>query len=320
MAFTSAVNTSLLTTWLVKKFIPALENELQFQKFTTKAIIPAGQGKIARFNVFSNPPGTTGALTEGATLHDFPTTLNQITTLTTTGTDVTIAEYGEWIKVSNIQEYAAVKGSREELTKRMAYGGALCIDSLVRAQAATTTLDWYAQSSGYGTGTAAIPTTNSASTVIGAAQELRNNSAQGFSGISGHTDGNLAGIFSPKAETQMVTEGTTGRLTWAQAVTNVPGMQGQQRFVKGYMGEIYGVSCYRTQNFTQTTVTSLSDNNYLLADGGIGAVAFEDMDAKIIINDVNSPYKNANSIAWYAKFATGLIDSNRVIRLYTYAV
>jgi hypothetical protein len=86
------------------------------------------------------------------------------------------------------------------------------------------------------------------------------------------------------------------------------------------MGEVYGVMCYRTQNYDQTTVTSLADNNYLLADGGIGAVAFDDMKAKIVINDVNSPYKNVDSIAWHAYFGTGLIDSARVVRMYSNAV
>ena len=36
-----------------------------------------------------------------------------------------------------------------------------------------------------------------------------------------------------------------------------------------------------------------------------------------VINDVNSPYKNVNSIAWHAMFGVGLISGTRVIKLYT---
>jgi hypothetical protein len=98
------------------------------------------------------------------------------------------------------------------------------------------------------------------------------------------------------------------------------GRSGQERWVKGYTGEVYGTAVYKTQNYTQTVVTSTSDNNFVLAEGGIGAVAFEDMDAKIVINDVNSPYKNVDSIAWYAMFGTSKIANERIVRLYTNAV
>lgn len=323
MAFTTAINTSLLTTYLIKKFIPTLEAELQFQKFTTKAIIPEGQGKIGRFNVFSNPPGTSTALAEGSTSG------NEITTLTTTGTDCTIAEYGEFIKVPKLQKMAAVKGTMDQLAQRMAFGGALALDTLVRTQAATTTTAFYASTTDQlgGSTTAAIPGRGSAAAIMGATELIRNATVdgvrvggQGFTGVKGHTDGNFAAIVSPRCETQITTEGTTGRITWKDAVVNVPGADGQGRWVKGYVGSIYGTSVYRTQNYSQTTVTSLSDNNYVLAEGGLGAVAFEDMDAKIVINDVNSPYKNVDSIAWYAMFGTSKIANERVVRLYTNAV
>ena len=46
-------------------------------------------------------------------------------------------------------------------------------------------------------------------------------------------------------------------------------------------------------------------------------MAFQDMNAEIILNDVNSPYKNVNSFAWHAMFGAGLIDSARVVKLYS---
>lgn len=323
MAFTTAINTSLLTEYLIKKFIPTLEAEIQFQKFTTDAIIPEGGGKIGRFNVFSNPIGNVTALAEGTT------TGNEITTLSTTGTTCTIAEYGEFIKVPKLQKMAAQKGSMDELGKRMAYGGALALDSLVRAQAKTTTTAFYASSTDQlgGSTTAAIPGRASASAIMGATELLSNAtvdgakvSGHGFTGVAGHPSGSFASIVTPRAKVQITTEGTTGRITWQNAVVNVSGPSGQERWVKGRVGEIYGNVVYETQNYDQTTVTSLSDNNYVLSEGGIGAVAFKDMDAKIVINDVNSPYKNVDSIAWYAMFGTAKIANERVVRMYTNAV
>lgn len=322
MAFTTSINTSLLTTYLIKKFIPSLEAELQFQKFTTPAVIPEGNGKIGRFNVFSNPPGTSTPLTEGSTSG------NEITTLTTTGTDCTIAEYGEFIKEPQLQNLAAQKGTRDELAMRFAYGGALALDTLVRAQAKLSTTAFYCTAVPLGgTTTASIPTSGYFSSVIGAAKQLRAASvdgvvvgARGFTGRAGHPDGDFAGIVTPQFEATMITEGTTGRITWQNAVVNVQGAMGQEKAIRGKMGGAYGTTLYRTQNYDQTTVTSLADNNYILSDGGIGAVAFGDMKASIVINDVNSPYKNVDSIAWHAYFGTGLISSARVVRMYSYAL
>jgi len=329
MAFTTAINTSLLTTYLIKKFIPTLQAELQYQKFCTEAEIPEGQGKIGRFNVFSNPVGNITALAEGTVSG------NEITTLSTSGTDCTIAEYGEFIKIPQLQRKAAQKGSMDQLSQRMGYGGALGLDTLVRssaigvAGATGTTVAFYASDTTQtgGSTTAATPGKCSAAAIMGAAEQLRNatvNSVRvggkGFYGVSGHPDGHFAAILSPHAEVQMVTEGTTGRITWQNAVVNVPGAMGQDKWVKGYMGSVYGVACYRTQNYLQLTATSLSDVNVVMAEGGLGAVAFDDMRATIVINDVNSPYKNVDSVAWHAYFGTSLIASERVVKLYTTAV
>lgn len=322
MAFNTTINTSLLTTYLIKKFIPALTAELQFQKFTTPAVIPAGSGNIGRFNVFSNPPGTTTPLVEGTT------TGNQITTLTTTGTDCTIREYGEYIQETQLQNLTAVSTTRDELMNRMAYGGALAIDGLIRAQAKLTTTAWYCTTAQLGgQSAAAIPTSGGWSSIIGAARQLRGTTvdgvivgARGFSGVEGHPNGNYAAILTPQFEATMITEGTTARTTWTQATTNAPGPMAQEKAVIGNMGGAYGTQCYRTQNYDQTTVTSLADNNYLLAQGGLGAVALKDMKPDVIINDVNSPYKNVDSIAWHIYFGTSLISSARVVRMYSYAL
>lgn len=318
-------NTSLLTTYLIRKFIPALEDELQFQKFTTKATIPQGMGQVARWNVFSSPAANVTALSPEGTLGTGTTTTNEITTLTTTGTDSTIAEYGEFIRTTRLMEYCQVPGSRQELSNRMSYGGARSIDALVRNAAVGTTTAFYAGAgSNGGSTTAAAPAGMSASAVIGAARILRDNSALGHTGVAGHPNRHFAAIMSPKSELDMVTEGTTGRMTWGQAVTQVPGSEAQLKWVNGYMGSVYGTACYRTQALTLSTVTNSSTNNLIMAEGGVGSVSIIDADPQIYVNtasagDIGNPYRNSNTVAWHIFFATSLIDSARVVRLYSAA-
>ncbi len=316
---TGAANTSLLTTYLIKTFIPALEDELQFQKFTTKATIPAGMSDIARFNVFNSPPVNTTALTEGFT------TENEITTLATTGTDATILEYGEFIAVTRLMDYTQVAGARSELSKRMSYGGARTLDALVRTQAlaSTTARFCVVGLEGASSTNPTLIASGSASAIVHSGGALRGNSARGFSGVSGHPSGAFAAILAPTFETEMVQEATAGRMTWAEAVTQVPGTMGQEKWVNGYMGSVYGTACYRTQNFSLTTFSANStENNYVLAEGGIGAVSIIDAQPSILINtasstDIGNPYRNRNTVAWHSYFATQLIDSNRVVRLYS---
>jgi N4-gp56 family major capsid protein len=335
MAFNTTINTSLLTTYLIRKFIPALEDELQFQKFTTKASVPRGMGNIARWNYFSSPVVQTTALTEGTV------TGNEITTLTTNFVNGTLAEYGEFITVTELESFTALPGSRAELSNRMAYGAARSIDALVRNAADTTTSDWYA---GPGEGGGASATTAavfgsdaasatygsagepqlsmSAAAVIGAAAELRGNSARGIAGVKGHPNRHFACIMSTGAEQDLVQEATAGRMTWAEAVTDVPTVGNQGSWVNGYMGSIYGTACYRSQNLTTGVITTTLDENFVIAEGGLGAVSLKTADPQIFVNtassgDVGNPYRNRHTVAWHAFFVASLIDSNRVIKLYS---
>jgi hypothetical protein len=124
-------------------------------------------------------------------------------------------------------------------------------------------------------------------------------------------------IISTTGEQHIVQEVTTARITWSDVNKNVPGMMGQEKIINGQLGSIYGVMVYVTQNTGQVTLTALADINYVLADGGLGAMGFKQMKPEIIINDVNSPYKNVNSIAWHAQFNAALIDAARVIKIYS---
>lgn len=324
MPFSTAINTELLTTYLERRFIPALENELQYEKFCTKGTIPGGMGNVIRWNIFDNPTAATTALAEG-------TTTAGAITINTTPAEATLAEFGEHVVVTRLADYTTVRGSRNELAKRLEYGAALTIDTLIRSGnaaldgATDTTVDWYcAATADGGTVTAATPTAGSAAAIIGAAEVLRSASAIGHTGVAGHPNRHLAAIVSTTFERDMVQEATAGRMTWAQAVTQVPGVDAQLKWVNGYMGSVYGTACYRTQNVTQTTVTSLADESYIIAEGGLGCVSVIDSSPRVFVNgpssgDVGNPYRNRSTVAWHAYWANDLIDANRVIKMYSLA-
>lgn len=312
----------VFATWLNKNFLTDLQFELQHQRFTAKATMADGVGaNIARFNEFA-PPLRTGYASGSTALTEASTTGNEITSITTTPTNVTVVEYGEFIKVGKLWEHAAISGSREKIQKRMRDGGAVSIDTVVRLQANQSSNIFYATLAQTG-GSATAPATVGAASIsmlLGGRKILYDALVTGIEGVPGHTSGNYAAVITSKQELDITTEVTTGRIYWQNCVVQVPGLEGQGRFVKGLIGDCYGISVYRTQNYGTQTLTSACDIGFLYGADGIAAVAFEDMEPQIILNDVNSPYKNVNSIAWHSYFGATLVQTSgsvRVLKMYS---
>lgn len=318
--------TSVLTTWLNKKFVRDLEFVLQHQKFTEKAVIPEGAGNVGRFLTFAPPSKAKSYSGDGggdgtASITEGSTTANEITGVKQTSTNITIAEFGEFTKVGQLYEYAAVAGVRQKLLKRLKDGAYYSLDTYVRKQSVTSTNILYASADTIGAKTTntGLPTTLGAACLMLARKTLLDAQAMGFEGLEGHPDGHYAAVITPKQELDIITEYTTLRITWSQGVTNVVGPDAQQKWVNGYIGSIYAVATYVTNNYTTSTpsASTACDIGFVYADGGVGAMAFQDMNPQIIINDINSPYKNINTFAWHSMFGAGLIDTNRVVKIYS---
>lgn len=317
---TSPDATSVLTTWLNRNFVRDLEYTLQHAKFTTKAVIPKGAGNKGRFLTFAAPTSPSGYSGGGVSAFtEASTTANEITAITQTSTDITIGEFGEYTKVGTLYEYAAVPGLRQELLKRLRDGAAYGVDTFTRSKALLTTTRLFADATQQGATTTAgtAPTALSAASITAATKTLFANLAQGFEGIEGHPRNHYAAVITPDQEQDIITEFTTNRMSWSNSVVNVPGAMGQEKWVNGYIGSIYRTAVYATNNYTTILITVSQEVAIVYADGGVGAMAFQDMNPEIILNDINSPYKNVNSFAWHLMFGAGLIDANRVVKIYS---
>jgi hypothetical protein len=318
-ATTNTAVDDVLTTYLNKDFISDLEYNLQYQKFTMKGDIPTEGGNVIRFNEFSAPQPTGYTTTGSAAITEGSTTANEITGITTTPSNLTMAEFGEFFKETQLYQLAAQPGTLERLKKRLMDGCKVSIDTYTRGKYIQSTNIFYAtgaQTGGTATGPLSV-TALGASTLIGAKKVLRAALGTPFKGVSGHPDGKFAAILSEKQELDVVTEVTTGRVYWSNAVVNVPGSMGQQKFVDGYLGVIYGVATYTTNNSTTATYTATVEVGFVCADGGVLSATIAQMQPRIIVNDVNSPYKNVNSVAWHAFYEAALHSSVRVVKLYS---
>lgn len=315
---TNAGADDVLNTYLNKAFVSDLEYDLQHQKFTMRGDIPTGGGNVLRFNEFAAPLKT-GYSTGTTALTEATTTGNEFTNITTTPTNLTLAEFGEFIKVGSLYDLAVQAGTRERLRKRMRDGANVSLDSYTRSKAVQTTNILYATLVATGGSSTAPATVGNfgAAILVNAKKVLKDGLATGLSGVEGHKDGNFAAVITEKQELDMVTEVTTTRMYWSNCVINVPGAMGQEKWVNGYIGAVYGTSVYTTNNYATFTLTSACDIGIVYADGGVGAASIGQMTPEIIINDVNSPYKNVNSIAWHTYYEAALLAAARVIKLYS---
>ena len=321
--------TGALTTWLNKNFIIDLEYLLQHQKFTTKAIVPKGSGNKGRFLAFAQPGfaksysgdanmGTSGDGT--IAIAEASTTANEISAITQTSTDITIAEFGEFTKVGTMYEYAAVPGLRQELLKRLRDGAAFSIDRVVLKKALLTTTRLFATMTQTGATTTAPAnmtlTPLGAAGITAATKTLFANLAPTFT--NGSVPNNqYAAVITPQQEQDIITEFTTQRMSWSNSVVQTPGPMGVEKWSAGYIGSIYRTAVVVTQNYTTQLYTVSTEVAVVYSDGGVGAMAFQDMNPEIIINELNSPYKNVNTFAWHINFGAGLIDSSRVVKIYS---
>lgn len=317
----------VLNTWLNRKFVDDLTYELQHQKFTADAMIPKGGGSAARYIDYA-PPGRNTSYAAGNTQLPEGNTgsAHEITGITMTPTTVTVTEFGEHIKIGTLYDFASMPGTKEQTIKRLTDGAKLSLDEAVRVEANLSTALYHAVTSQAGASTTAnvTPAALGAAALITVKGALKANLIMGVTGKEGHPDRQYAAVLTPTQETDITTEVTTGRVYWSNAVVNVPGMEGQLKFVNGYIGSIYGVATYITQNFVTATMTTAGNVQvgYVYGADAVAAVAFSSMKPEIIINDVNSPYKNLNSIAWHANFGAKLISLNpgvifRVVKIYS---
>ena len=336
IATTTQNENTVLTTWLNKSFVSDLTFELQLQKFTTKAMIPPGSGKAGRFIIFSPPTVHTGGTTSSGSYSGLGSTAlteglgtgNEITSVTETSAVVTVAEYGEFVPVTTLWDYAAVAGARDRIRKRMRDGALYTVDNIVRYVSMTSENILYcypnyqgSQVSGTTLGasfTRALGNQCNAAAIIAARKTLYAYKSHGLEGVPGHPSGQYAAVLTPMQELDIVTEITTMRVYWSNMVVNVPGPQGQERMVKGYLGSIYQTACYTTNAYSTALCTGASaEVGFVYGDGAVGAMAIENMEPQIILNGVDTPYKNRNTIAWHLFFGSVLIDGSRVVKLYS---
>lgn len=310
----------LITTSIRRKFIPFLRNKLHFADFAVPGtLMRQGGSKVLRWNLASKIVDAAG-VTLTTALSETTTTQNEVVTITISAVTATAAEYGAFAKISSLADLAWTSESRQEIGKLFGEAGARTVDTLLRNVADDTTTFLVSGQTATGTGTMLATNTANAQDIAVISGRFNQNDAEGHDSQSGM----YVVIVHGKVEQDLVTDVTTTRLSWSEVNKHVPGVDGQQKIIRGSPGAIYGTMVLRSNNITTKVLTNTltAYANIALADHGIGRAGWDAMDPQIITKnsgsqDTSNPLNMYGTLGFRVTMGPVLLDSARVITYYS---
>jgi N4-gp56 family major capsid protein len=310
----------LWTTYILRKFIPTLRQNTVVSQYCEPAMLPKGEGAaVARWNIMDKIVVDTTALVEASA------TDNEITEITVTSVESTIAEYGNWMKVSDLTEETVTSSALDAYADAFAYAGAQTIDTLLYNEAVTTTNFLHAGDTASGGATLLATNLLTAQDVAVAGSLLRSKYARGFDSLNGK----YALLISPDQEQDLVTDVTTTRLSWSEVKKNVATAY-ENQIERKNNGDLVG-SLGRVSVFLADVVGTVTEDvaawrAIALARYGVGWLGLGENKPKpkIIMKrpgpqDTSNPLNQYMTIGWKVKMADKLLNANCVFVVYSAA-
>ena len=311
----------LWTTYILRKFIPALRNNLVLSQYCTKAILPKGEGAyIARWNEMNNLALDTDAL--GAVGAGLTVTDNEITEVTVTSYECTVLNYGQWMKIDDLAEQSMTRSALDEYADTFAYAGARVLDNLVKIAAITTSNYMHAREGGAGGVTLTTSDTLTAEDAVVAGELLRAKFVRGFEKLGNKY---LLAI-APGAELDLVTDVTTNRLSWSNVFQHTsPGLD---KIVNKTNGDVVGAIGRIVVTLSDAIGTVSEDEdayqNIAMGKDAVGWLGFGEKQTspKIVIKrpgsqDTSNPLDRYMTIGYKFKGAARLLNASNSLLVYS---
>lgn len=280
-------------------FVEVLRETVRYAPLGRRDDIPRHDGKTIRWNIFSNPAGDTGTLTEGADP-------GSTTDFTTTPITASLGEYGGYTDYSKFLDLSALSGTRQEFVAGLAHKAALSVDLVIEdaLDEATNTNDEGVALTAEGIRKAVI--------------ELLAANAKPHP----KSPGGAFMVFVGSVEQcyDVIGEGAPA---WFQARTD----QLQSSMIGPLKDTVPSAAIYNcimqiSTNIVRVTSTSPDDDvGYMFAKDAFGISSLESdvMNPRIIITEpdalVSAPLRNRGTAGYWFLFAAKILDNNRLIEI-----
>ena len=300
MAITNTTTVSQpVAQYYEKRFLMRAEENFVWMDLGKKGRIPKGQGKTVVWNRFTNPTAKTTALTEGTD----PTP----TGLSATLVSATLAQYGNYERISDILELTAVSSVVEECIDLLAYEAAKTFDDLIKAVVIDQGQALYG-------GTATARNSLQATDEFGVAELRLAVRKLHTLAAKPHTNERFVAVAHPS-----VIYDLQGDSNWVNA--HIYTEKGINAIYNGEVGELYGTRFIMSQNAEVLTNSgSASSEVYLthiLGRDFLGVSHLQNLTTYVDSPSRNLVLRHASDVGWKASFASEVLNASFGVRYET---
>ena len=295
---TSSTLSGLMQIFYDKVFLDRAEMELRYDFGAQKKTMPKNSGKTVYFNRFSPLAVATTALTENTN----PSGVDMSSTVVS----ATIAEYGNYTRVSSLFEMTSLDEGLKEHVEVMSQNAGETLDTLIAAELSGSAT---AQIVGGKVLTAVAATdTLTGAEIRKAVRTLKKNKAKTFE------DGLFRAIIPTSAAYDL-----RGNSEWLNANTYV----NVDLYKNGQLGVLHGVKFAETNNEITVSSTVTIYETYVFGKNAYGMLNLAGQPEKRIVvknpgaNDTSNPLDMYSTIGWKAYFVAKVLNSAWIIKIQT---
>lgn len=305
---TSTNSSNLPVEFYERKLLDTLEERVVLQPLGMAQSLPKNNGKLVKWLRYASIDGSTTALTEGTVPSEIGFTTSNVTS--------TIAQYGQYAKVSDLLDFTAIDPVIKNLSVRFGYAAAKTIEQLIvnelDAEAAVQRINNRAND-------AAIV----AGDVLSHLELIEAMIEQKADFIGPHESGDYIAVCSPLSEYDLLVDQQDG--AWLDINKRTSEVK---KVMNGEFGRMYGMR-FLTSDLMTTEADAGSGgtvdvvSNYVIGQQAFGTVSLEKGMSRMIIKPVGSagaldPLDQFSTVGYKIMgYATKYLDSGskRVIRL-----
>lgn len=292
---TSSTLSGLMQIFYDKVFLDRAEMSLSYDYGAQKKTMPKNSGKTIYFNRFSPLAVATTPLNENTN----PSGVDMSSTIVS----ATIAEYGNYTRVSSLFEMTSLDEGLKEHVEVMSQNAGETLDTLIAAELSANATTQYANSKAALTAVASTDTLTGAE-IRKAVRTLKKNKAKTFD------DGFFRAVIPVSAAYDL-----RGNSEWLNANTYV----NVDLYKNGQIGALHGVKFLETNNESTESSTATVYHTFVFGKNAYGMLNLAGQPEKRIIvktpgsSDTSNPLDMYSTIGWKSYFVAKILNSAWVI-------
>jgi len=292
--------TNLMQNYYDRVFLERAKAELVHDVGAQRKSIPQNSGKTITWNRFSPLSPVTTPITES----DF---IPSAVDMTTTQVSATLADYGNWTKVSGLFKLTSLDEDLQEHVEVHGQNAGESLDALIREELFTGATVQLAGGKANITAIAATDVLTGAE-IRKAVRTLKKNKAQRF------PNGYFYGIVQPDTSYDLM-----GNSEWLDAYRYV----NPENIQAGLLGRLHGVEFYETNQGKSESSTVTVYSNFIFGKNAYGTVNLEGQPgSRIYVKQpgpasTDNPLDTFSTVGWRATFATKVLNANWVVNIKT---